>query len=503
MGWFDGFFYDLSLAANGARPGVGGEPVAVIAIDRGSLDAAELAATPRVLFGPFWAKLIDGLANSGVKAIGFDVIFSYSANRFPALNAQYDRGFYDALARHHSRLVLARSAGLPVAAPIEAAVYDPNEDAGKDEPTAIAFAELTPDSDGVQRRATANLRAADGHLLPTLSAALLARAQAPAMPEPLLLAPPAPFETIPTYRLIDVLRCLDQRPAAIDEAFSGKVVLIGSNLPEEDRKRTPDRFMRKSSIAPGEGSECRLGRLGASHPESDTTPGVFVHAAAVRSVMTRNIVRPLPLLGQAAAAVLASACGSLLGFAMTPWIAALGVASLAIACFVLAIAVLPFGFWFSMAIPVAGAISSMVLAYLVRFLVEERRRRRVQEAFSHYLAPSIVDQLAESEAELRLGGERREITVMFADLSGFTALSGKIGPEELMEVTNTYLAMMAEAVETTGGYVNQFLGDAVMAIWGAPVADPDHATSAARAALRLVESVMRAKANADARRATL
>ena len=149
MGWFDGFFYDLSLAANGTRPGVGGEPVAVIAIDRGSLDAAELAATPRVLFGPFWAKLIDGLANSGVKAIGFDVIFSYSANRFPALNAQYDRGFYDALARHHSRLVLARSAGLPVAAPIEAAVYDPNEDAGKDEPTAIAFAELTPDSDGV------------------------------------------------------------------------------------------------------------------------------------------------------------------------------------------------------------------------------------------------------------------------------------------------------------------------------------------------------------------
>jgi adenylate cyclase len=499
MGWADGLCYDLSLATRGMRPGTGGEPVAIIAMDGGSLDSEELAATPRILFGPFWAKLIDGLAGADVTAVGFDIIFSYSANRFPALAAQYDHSFYDALARHHNRLVLARSAALPVAAPIEAAVYDLDEDSGKDEPAAIAFAELVPDHDGIQRRVSANLATADGHLLPTLSAALLARAHAPVMPESVLLAPPAPLETIPTYRLIDVLRCLEQRPAAIKAALSGKVVLIGSNLPEEDRKRTPDRFMRQSPATPGGGTDCTLGRLGASHAESGTTPGVFVHAAAVQSVMTGNLVRPLPLLGRVAAAVLASLGGSLLGFVMTPWIAILGVVSLAVACFGLAVFLLPFGLWFPVAVPVVAAIASMVLAYLVRFLFEERRRRRVQEAFNHYLAPSIVDQLAESEAELRLGGERREITVMFADLSGFTALSTRLPPEELMAVTNTYHALMVEAVEATGGYVNQFLGDAVMAIWGAPLPDPDHAASAARAALRVVESVMRAKADADAR----
>ena len=96
MNWVDGLFYDLSLATHGVRPGTGGEPVAVIAMDRGSLDSEELAATPRVLFGPIWAKLIEGLAKARVKAIGFDIIFSYSANRFPALDAQYDREFYDA-----------------------------------------------------------------------------------------------------------------------------------------------------------------------------------------------------------------------------------------------------------------------------------------------------------------------------------------------------------------------------------------------------------------------
>src|SRR5260370_3362837 len=88
---------------------------------------------------------------------------------------------------------------------------------------------------------------------------------------------------------------------------------------------------------------------------------------------------------------------------------------------------------------------------------------------------------------------------MFADLSGFTAMSTRPSPEELMALPNSYHALMVEAVEATGGYVNQFVGDAVMAIFGAPVPDPDHAACAARAALRVVASVMQAKADADRR----
>jgi class 3 adenylate cyclase len=498
-GWVDGFFYDLSLSVHGARPGIDGEPVAVIAVDGASLAADELVSTPRVFFAPFWAKLIDGLASSGVKAIGFDIIFNYSANRFPALRAQYDRDFLDALARHRDRLVLARSAGLALAPPIEAAVYDLDRDAEKDQPAAVAFVELVPDSDGVQRRVTASLPAADGHLLPTLSAALLARAQAPAMPDSVLLAPAVPLEAVPTYRLIDVLRCLDRQPAVLDQAFAGKIVLIGTNLPEEDRRRAPDRFMPPARAAPAAGGACSLGRLGASDPGSGTTPGVFLHAAAVQSVLNGNIISVVPAAGRAAAAFISSICGSLLGFAFAPWIALAGVALLAFASFGLALVMLPFGWWFPVMVPMTAAVTSMVLAYVVRLLVEERRRRRVQEAFGRYLAPSIVDRLTEHEAELRLGGERREVTVMFADLSGFTALSGKVAPEELMELTNGYLALIVDAVEMTGGYVDKFIGDAVMALWGAPLADPDHAASAAQGALRALASVMRAKAEADKR----
>src|SRR5262249_16781139 len=129
------------------------------------------------------------------------------------------------------RLVLARSAGLALAPAIEAAVYDLDTDGEREQPAAVAFVELVPDGDGVQRRVGGSLVTGEGQTLPTFSAALLARVKAPAMPASVLLAPAAPLEAIPTYRLIDVLRCLDRQPAALREVFAGKIVLIGSNLP--------------------------------------------------------------------------------------------------------------------------------------------------------------------------------------------------------------------------------------------------------------------------------
>ncbi|HJU15366.1 MAG TPA: adenylate/guanylate cyclase domain-containing protein [Stellaceae bacterium] len=484
----DGFFYDLSLAATRQRPGTGGDPVAVIALDRGSLAAEELAPLPRTFLGPVWARLLDGLMASGVRAVGFDIIFAYSANRLPGSNGQYDKPFLTALARARDRVVLARSASAMPAPPFFAAVLDPGADA-----------ELIADPDGIARRVSASVATADGQRVPTLAAALLARAKAPPMPAQLLLAPRAPLEAIPTYRVIDVLHCLDRDPAALRRVFAGRIVLIGTNLPEEDRKRTPDRFMRSPQPQPGRAGQCALARLGASDPGSGTTPGIFVHAAAVAEVATGDLVRPLPTAGRAAAAAAAGVAGAWLGFLLQPWMAATGLAALGAIGFAAALILLGFGWWLALAVPFGAAVLAAVLAYLVRFLVEERRRRRVQNAFGHYLAPAIVDQLAESEADLHLGGELRDVTIMFADLSGFTALSGKVGPGELMTVTNAYLGLIVAAVEAHGGYVDKFIGDAVMGLWGAPALYLDHAAAASRAALQAVASVLRAKTIADAR----
>lgn len=499
MGPLDGLIYDLSLAVSDTRPGSRNEPVTVITLDRDSLDSDELAAIPRVFLSPAWAKLVNGLTDADARAIGFDIIFSYSANRFPGFEGQYDRDFLAALAGARGRVVLARSARSYPAPPFVGAVFDPAADAGKDDPGAIAYAELSPDSDGVFRRLAPQIDTADGQKLTTLAAALLDRAKSPPMPPNLFLAPRRPLEGVPAYRLIDVLRCLDRDRSAIRKAFAGKVVLVGTSLPEEDRKIAPDRFMRALTPQEAKAGGCRLDRLGASDAESSTTPGVFVHAAAVEAVLTGNLIDPVPPSGRAVAAGITAIAGALLGFSLPPILAILGVAAVAALCLAAAPLLLGFGFWFPAVLPAGAAVTAMVVAYVVRFLVEDRRRRRVQNAFGHYLAPAVVDQLVDSEAPLHLGGEEREVTIMFADLSGFTALSGKVGPAELMQVTNAYLAILVEAVEATGGYVDKFIGDAVMGIWGAPAPNPDHAAAAARAALAGVAGVMQAKADADAR----
>ncbi|MGH7319927.1 MAG: adenylate/guanylate cyclase domain-containing protein [Candidatus Rokuibacteriota bacterium] len=106
---------------------------------------------------------------------------------------------------------------------------------------------------------------------------------------------------------------------------------------------------------------------------------------------------------------------------------------------------------------------------------------------------------AHDTSALRLGGERREVTVMFADLSGFTALSGKVEPEALTRLTNQYLSLIVGPVEATGGYVDKFIGDAVLAIWGAPVDDHGHGAKGVRAALEAVARIRQAREAAEAK----
>ncbi len=433
---------------------------------------------------------------ANVKAIGFDIIFSYSANLIPGSRmGQYDRGdFLTTLARTRGKVVLARSAQLLSRHRCRslAALLDPRAVADVDL-IGRCRRRLPPRCRPICRRRK-------GEAVPTFSAALLARAKSPPAPNLLLLAPAVPLEATPTYRLIDVLRCIDRDPAAIRRVFAGKVVLVGTNLPEEDRKRAPDRFMPppRSPVAGADTGGCALPRLGASDPGAGTAPGVFIHAAAVAQVLTGSLVRPTPPAARAASAALAAILAVAAGFLLSQWLAAGTIVLLAFALFGIALLALPLGFWFPVAIPTGSGAGAVVLAYVSRFVAEERRRRRVQNAFNQYLSPFVVNALTESDAELRLGGVSRDVTLMFSDLSGFTAMSGRVEPEELTEITNRYLGLLVAEVERTGGYVDKFIGDAVMAIWGAPVSDLDHAAHAASAALGGFAAVMRAKAKDDA-----
>lgn len=480
---FDGRLFDLALAvrAKVQLPPVTENPVVVIALDGKSLNSEELQSIPRVFFGPFWAKMLDGLFDAGARAVGFDIIFAYNANAF---RIDHDARFLQALARYRDRVVLARSSDIDVALPYAIAL-DPDGDSER-----IAYTEIVPDSDLVYRRAS-KFVGGDGVSRKTLVPAVLERAGINAFPSEMLLASREAFEALPTYSFIDVLRCAAIDPEKLVDAVSGRVVFVGTNLPEEDRKIAADRFMPSAadSSVTDSSDGCSLNALGPSDPNTTTVPGVHLHAMAAKIAATNDIVHIIPFwliaLFVTAAAFVAAALGATVNGKMSlSWMIA-GVVGI----FGFTVLALMQNVWVPGSEMMIAVVASTGAGRTVRYVFFERRRRRVEDAFDHYLSPHIVAQLADEDAQLHLGGDNRDITVMFADLSGFTRLSTLVSAEDLVPIMNRHFEVIVGAVERTGGYVDKFIGDSVMAIWGAPTPDPDHARNAVLAAIRAVKDV--------------
>ena len=145
------------------------------------------------------------------------------------------------------------------------------------------------------------------------------------------------------------------------------------------------------------------------------------------------------------------------------------------------------------------AAAGFAIVYAYRFVIEDRDRRRIAHAFQHYLSPTLVERLAADPEALRLGGESRRVTVMFADVVGYTALTEKLvaQPELFVEIVNRFLTYATETIERHGGYVDKFIGDAVMAIWGAPLDDPQAEQHAVAAAIELRDGLAAFNREAD------
>jgi adenylate cyclase len=145
-------------------------------------------------------------------------------------------------------------------------------------------------------------------------------------------------------------------------------------------------------------------------------------------------------------------------------------------------------------LPWVGPLSAFGLVSLVclalSYLGEERARRRLRVAFAHYLSDDVIEQLIERPGALKLGGERRELSVLFSDIRGFTGLAEGLSPERLTELLNGYLTPMTEIVLAQRGLLDKYIGDAIMAVFGAPLPDPNHAAAACETALRMSEALV-------------
>jgi len=232
--------------------------------------------------------------------------------------------------------------------------------------------------------------------------------------------------------------------------LGNRVVLVGSVLPFKDRHTIPVGL--------------------AAWEDSSTAPGVLIHAQALRSLLGPGLIAPAPAAA-ALVVVLAAAC-LWFGFAR------LSVGAAALALF--AAAALAGSTWLlarGVQLPVAGALVVAVLASASRVGYEawfnRRSRLELRRAFAGAVSPNVLDLILRGELDSEVGSGRRKVCVMFGDIRGFTPLSERTDPEQMVQLLNRYFTHIVAVAHRHRGTVDNFRGDGIMCIFGAPQSTPD------------------------------
>ncbi len=216
-------------------------------------------------------------------------------------------------------------------------------------------------------------------------------------------------------------------------------------------------------------------------PYSTTTPGVYIHAAATENILDgRFLVRQdFIVIFEVLGFLLLGIIMGIVFPRLPAWAAIVGTILFAVAVYLIDVQfIFARGYWMLNVLPTLQATVTAVAIIIYKFLTEGREKRQIRRAFQHYLNKTVVDMVIKDPSRLKLGGERRECTVFFSDVRGFTTLSEKLAPEQLVHVLNTYLTPMTDLIFKYDGTLDKYIGDAIMAFFNAPIDQSDHAIRA-------------------------
>ncbi|MDP2052362.1 MAG: adenylate/guanylate cyclase domain-containing protein, partial [Acidobacteriota bacterium] len=235
-----------------------------------------------------------------------------------------------------------------------------------------------------------------------------------------------------------------------------------------------------------------VGGSGEGLKEAFTTPfpagaidGPEVHANVIDGLLTGRTMTPTAPWVSVALTVGLAFVVAAIGLGANAWVT--GVASLAVLLVLSGLSVTRFasGSWIPIAVPSLAIVFAFVGDLAWKYVVEGREKRQVKKLFSRYVSKDVYDQLVADPSLAALGGARRSMTVLFSDVRGFTAMSEKGSPEAVVAQLNEYFSRMVQVVFDHRGTVDKFVGDMVMALYGAPLDDDDHAEHAVQTALAM------------------
>lgn len=437
-------------------------PITLVGIDEASFAELKLQwPWPRRLH----AELVDQLTAAGAAVIVFDILFAEPSNK------EDDQLFADAIRRAGNVVLVADRVYSEKSSVKQWSRVEPVQaftDAGAQ--AGLATVALGPDQ--VQRQ----IPEAGDALWRIIVARLIAKH--PELTPNLGIAPGSLIRYIGgdhTFPYVSYHEVVKQTGSIPKDFFKDQVVIIGRDV---------------KAAADIESAQADLFATPFLAKTGYLMPGAEIHANVVETVLARNAITPLPESVIAGLlALVAGACA----LAMRRWrpllSALIGVALAG----VIAAAVVGIFLKFHLWLAGGSALAFIPMMYVSlggwSYLAEQARRKELTRTFSLYVTPQVVDHLIAHPESIKLGGERREITIMFTDLAGFTTFSETLSPERVAYLLNRHFTDMTDIVLEHEGTVVQFIGDAIMAFWGAPLADEDQAYRAVATAIGMQKAM--------------
>ncbi|MBM3487372.1 MAG: adenylate/guanylate cyclase domain-containing protein, partial [Alphaproteobacteria bacterium] len=505
--WVDGLSTDLTFwlrhQAFGARHAPDTSPTVVVAIDEETYRQPPFRDRPQAMWTPEIARVLQAVIEGGARVVGFDLIFPTSVERHvPGFEREFLLALRDGARAGKVVLGKVQHQAKPIS-PFPAQRFAVGHERN------IRSVNVIEDEDGIIRRVPLWFRTVDRtrgeRREPSMAVEIAARALGV---EPVIeadgtvrlgdrrLAAPEDkgvivnFDggnAIPTYSLVDLFQCADAD--YFRRHFAGKAVMIGVVLDVEDRKLSSKRLItapETRDLPP----RCTVPVDHAMYVDRvrDTIPGVTLLGAAVNDIVRGETARAPERAATVAIGVALAGAAGIAVLVLSPvvgWLAYLAGIAVWIGAVTLAFRT---GLLLPLLAPIVAAGLAVAILYAWRFAVADRDKRFLRRAFSLYLPEPEVERLASSGTIPALGGEERELTILFTDIEGFTAISETHTPETLVAGLNAYLSALGTIVEAHGGIVDKYMGDGLIAVFGAPIADPDHARHAVEAACAIASS---------------